>query len=276
MATDEPRDVPPPGPQDDEEQRRLRSRVEGLFRDVLRRTVHSGVSTAIQTEESLRNIVGEIKLPREVVGYLLQQIDTTKKELVAIAAREFREFLESANLGEEIARILTTLSFEIRTEVRFIPNDQALRPNVSSKISVRNRNSGETVSEEEDVGPLDDVIRDAASDLAGRILRTGKAARANEAGPDDDGPDRAKATAGARKPAPTPAATTAGKGEGTPQPAKKATSTRSSSGARSAKEPAEDKEATAPKRAARPTPASSSRKKTAGSGTRRRRSTKQD
>lgn len=176
MSRDEPNDVPPPHTEED--QHRLRSRVEGLFRDVVRRTVHSGVNTALQTEESLRSIVGDIRLPREVVGYLLQQIDNTKRELVQIAAREFREFLESANIGEELAKILTTLSFEIRTEVRFIPNDQALKPNVSSRISVRNRNSGETISDEEAGGPFDDVIREAASGLAGRFIRTAPAADA--------------------------------------------------------------------------------------------------
>lgn len=168
MSRDEPYDDVPP--HTEEEQHRLRSRVEGLFRDVVRRTVHSGVNTALQTEESLRSIVGDIRLPREVVGYLLQQIDNTKRELVQIAAREFREFLDSANIGEELAKILTTLSFEIRTEVRFIPNDQALRPNVSSRVAIRNRESGETLSEEEGAGGLDDAIRDAATEFAGRFV----------------------------------------------------------------------------------------------------------
>ncbi len=43
-----------------------------------------------------------------------------------VIARETRDFLSNLNLTEEIAKILTTLSFEIKTEIRFIPNSERL------------------------------------------------------------------------------------------------------------------------------------------------------
>ena len=49
--------------------------------------------------------------------------------------------MEHTNLADELAKMLTTLSFEIKTEVRFIPNDArpGVRPipDVRSKVNVK-------------------------------------------------------------------------------------------------------------------------------------------
>jgi hypothetical protein len=58
----------------------------------------------------------------QVAGYSATA-DSTKDKVLEIVAREVREFLAHVNLSEEIARLLTTLSFEVKTEIRFIPND---------------------------------------------------------------------------------------------------------------------------------------------------------
>jgi len=158
----------------------LRQRLEGMMPSILRRTMVSSKEAALLTEELLRSAVGEMRMPKEAVSYMVEIADTTKKEVVRVAAREFREFLESANLTEEVAKLLTTLSFEIRTEIRFIPNDQALRPNVKS--SVRLKGSDDTVEEEVVIKKdsrliegLDDVIRAGATEFAERLMRRGRA-----------------------------------------------------------------------------------------------------
>jgi hypothetical protein len=175
-----------------EDSSRLRSRIEAMLPPILRRTVE----TAQATEDVIRGMVGDIKLPKEAVSYIIDVADTTKREVVRVAAREFREFLESANLTDEVAKLLTTLSFEIRTEIRFIPNDQALKPNVRSQVRVK--------TSEEDVGEevrrdstlvegIDEFVRAGASELVDRLLRRKK----------EDEPASPPAPAAA--PAPTPA-----------------------------------------------------------------------
>ena len=149
---------------------RIRSRIEALLPPILRRTVE----TAQATEDVIRGMVGEIKLPKEAVGYIIEVADTTKKEVVRVAAREFREFLESANLTDEVAKLLTTLSFEIRTEIRFIPNDQALKPNVKSQLRVKSGDSelDETVRKDGGlVDGIDEFVRAGATELVDRLLR---------------------------------------------------------------------------------------------------------
>jgi len=153
-----------------EDPSRIRSRIEALLPPILRRTVE----TAQATEDVIRGMVGEIKLPKEAVGYIIEVADTTKKEVVRVAAREFREFLESANLTDELAKLLTTLSFEIRTEIRFIPNDQALKPNVKSQVRVKSGDAeiDETVRRDGGlVDGIDEFVRAGATELVDRLLR---------------------------------------------------------------------------------------------------------
>ena len=164
----------------------LRGKVEDLLKSAVRRTWHQGADAARLTEDILRQKAAELRLPREVVAYLFQTIDGTRRELIRVTAREFRDFLERANLTEEIAKLLTTLSLEVRMEVRFIPNDEAIKPNVRSRVAVRNRrraaspaspdtppSEGGVIGEdmEESGGALEEALREVATDVVQRLWR---------------------------------------------------------------------------------------------------------
>jgi len=103
--------------------------VREVFSDVKIPDVASAVGKALQ----------EAKLPREIAGAVLHQIDETKNDVVRIIAREVRDFLEATDLAGEIKNALTSLSFEVRTEVRFIPNDAGtgVRPDVRARGRVK-------------------------------------------------------------------------------------------------------------------------------------------
>ena len=59
--------------------------------------------------------------------------------MLRIVAREVRDFLEATDLAGELKAALTSLSFEIRTEVRFIPNDAGtgVKPDVRARSRVK-------------------------------------------------------------------------------------------------------------------------------------------
>lgn len=116
----------PEGERGDQERK---SRFERAIPDILKRAVEraveSGASKLAEGPENLRNFVQEIKLPKEVLHYLYQQIDDTKNGLYRVVAKEIRDVLEQTQFADEITKVLTKLSFEIKTEIRFIPNDAA-------------------------------------------------------------------------------------------------------------------------------------------------------
>jgi hypothetical protein len=110
------RDKPPP--EDDLHGRKL---VERVLRDTIKRVVESGVGKITEGPENLRNLVSDLKLPKEIANYLFSQIDETKNGLYRVVAKEIRGFLQQNNLGEEMAKALAHLSVEIKTEIRFVP-----------------------------------------------------------------------------------------------------------------------------------------------------------
>jgi hypothetical protein len=157
-----PSERPSPNPEQDENEgndsqresregaRRL---VERLLRDGVRRAVEKGVEQITETPDNVRQFVQDLKLPREVASLMYQQIDETKNGLYRAVAKEIRDFLEQTNITEEFVKALTTLSFEIKTEIRFIPNDhrqegeKPMKPDV--KASVRLHNSRDKEPKEE-------------------------------------------------------------------------------------------------------------------------------
>jgi hypothetical protein len=112
--------------------------------------------------DELRNLVRELRLPKEVLSELFSQVDDTKTGLYRVVAKELRDVLEHTQIAEEIVKVLTKLSFEIKTEIRFVPNDRSaeasddatggddsegeagtgafgLRPKVTADVSVKER-----------------------------------------------------------------------------------------------------------------------------------------
>jgi hypothetical protein len=106
------------------ERKRLFERVvPEVLKGMVERAVERGVGRIAEGPENLRHLVGDLKLPKEVLHYLYTQIDETKNGLYRAVAKEIRDVLEHTQFAEEMTKVLTKLSFEIKTEIRFIPND---------------------------------------------------------------------------------------------------------------------------------------------------------
>ena len=155
----------------------IRQRLEQLVPDLVKKTFAAGMGAVFTTEEGIRRVVGGAResLP-EVAGYLASSADGAKDKVFEVIARETREFLSNLNLTEEIAKILTTLSFEIKTEIRFIPNSERMmgtEPDVKASVRLKKSDAA--------MGKDDDQQRDSRSRL--RFWRR------DEGGPDGDGDD---------------------------------------------------------------------------------------
>ena len=117
----------------------LREKLEAIIPDLVRRTFTAGMGAMASTEDGLRKLSRDLQLPN-VAGYLADTADNTKDKVLEIIAREIREFLTHVNLSDEIAKLLTTLSFEIKTEVRFIPNSErytGVEPDVKAAVRIK-------------------------------------------------------------------------------------------------------------------------------------------
>lgn len=125
---------------EDPERDRLRPRAA----DLLRKAVLSGVGALFMTEEGVRSLVKELKLPKEVLAGAIAQADRTKDEVVRIIGKEVRSFLQSDAVREEFVGLLTDLTFEVRAEIgikRKGDGSSALDSPSRAKVTVK-RKSG--------------------------------------------------------------------------------------------------------------------------------------
>lgn len=117
--------------------------LEGAVTEIFRRGIEAGWDRVSRGEHktALRAMFGEMRIPREVAAYIGSQLDDTKAAILKVVAREIRQFLQTSHFADELARLLTTLSFEIKTDVRFVPNEDGkkLRPKVTSRARLRRR-----------------------------------------------------------------------------------------------------------------------------------------
>jgi hypothetical protein len=184
MAPTDDRDLP------SQEQEGIRERIKEYVPDIVKRTVLGGLGAVFATEEGIRKFVQESHLPKEVAAYLMDQAQATKKELYRIIASEMREWLERVDLERVLLRILTSLTFEITTQVRLVPNEAGLvKPEIKPRVKVRRRREADEEPEPTEI-PLSISV---SSQTAARFDDEEKS-----------GPTRARPGAGGDEPAGTP------------------------------------------------------------------------
>lgn len=126
--------------------------MDGFVPDVIKRLFVAGLGAVFASEEGIRRLATEFSLPKEMAGYLVSQAQATKNELFRIVAGEVRGFLESINLGAELKKILTSLTFEVKMQIRLLPSDdeKGIRPDIrgAMKVIQDNKASDENPSEQ--------------------------------------------------------------------------------------------------------------------------------
>jgi hypothetical protein len=120
---------------------RFTKRFEGYMPDMVKRATLGGIRSFLQTEEGLRTVLGAI-VPKEVFQSVTEQLDKSKSDAVRLISAEFRQFLEKIDIPRELQRLLTSLSIEVKTEIRFVPNDKAVvKPEVKTRAKVKTAGS---------------------------------------------------------------------------------------------------------------------------------------
>ncbi len=81
----------------------------------------------------LKNMLSELKLPKEIATHLISQIDETKHAALGVITREVRSFFENTDLSTELEKLLSKFSFEVRTTVRFVPKEEKAKTKAARK-----------------------------------------------------------------------------------------------------------------------------------------------
>jgi hypothetical protein len=93
----------------------------------------------VESPDAVRQWANERRLPKELLSAILAHTEEARAEIYRAVVREIRDFLERANLADEITRVLTGVTLEVKTQVRFVPNESKpgrLRPSAHATASV--------------------------------------------------------------------------------------------------------------------------------------------
>ncbi len=114
--------------------RMVGSIVESILPDLLKRVVASGADAI--SEESVQELIDDIPLPKEdeTFGGPSSGI---RKEFRRVLTAEIQRFLQTINVSGEMRKLLTSMTFEIRTEIRFKPSEEGLEPSIKNKVRVK-------------------------------------------------------------------------------------------------------------------------------------------
>jgi hypothetical protein len=96
----------------------------GPLVELMRKVAFAGLGALFMTEEGIRSVAGQLKLPKEALSYALAQAEKTKDEVGRVLSEELRRFLRSENLRADFLQLLAGMSLEVTANVRLVPDPQ--------------------------------------------------------------------------------------------------------------------------------------------------------
>src|ERR1700757_3897612 len=114
--------------------------LRGVIPESVRKVAVAGLGAVFMTEEGIRNLAGQLKLPKEALTLVLGQAEKTKEELGRVLSEELRRFLQSDKLRDEFLKMIAGMTIEVRAEVKLVPDrvkEHQDTPSLLPKVNVR-------------------------------------------------------------------------------------------------------------------------------------------
>jgi len=119
----------------------FRKALDMLIPDVLKKAIVLGVSGEFFSEETIRKMLSDIQMPSDLVQYVIQQTSKSKNELIRIIAEEIRNFIDQAQINEQIKKFIKGFKINIKLELSFDPRDDEQFLKTSKKSEKKDHSS---------------------------------------------------------------------------------------------------------------------------------------
>ncbi len=90
---------------------------DGKVEGILKKVLASGVTAAFMTEETVRSVLKDLPLPKEIVGGLVDNARNTKTEFIAGVKNELKSYLDKIDISGEIDKIIDKYDFEVKATI---------------------------------------------------------------------------------------------------------------------------------------------------------------
>jgi hypothetical protein len=98
--------------------------TRGPIVELMRKVAFAGLGALFMTEEGIRALAGQLKLPKEALGFVLSQAERTKDEVGRVLSEEVRRFLRSDKLRTEFLQVLSGMRVEVTAHFRLVPDSE--------------------------------------------------------------------------------------------------------------------------------------------------------
>jgi hypothetical protein len=111
-------------------------RERGFIPEFVRKMAVAGLGALFMTEEGIRGLSSQLKLPKDALQFVLAQAEKTKDEVGRVLSEELRKFFQSEKLREEFLKVLTGMTVEVKAEVRLVPKPPSSEGSIVPKVTV--------------------------------------------------------------------------------------------------------------------------------------------
>lgn len=91
-----------------------------LLGETLKKVFATGVSAAFMTEEGIKNYLGEMKLPKEIITAILASANKSKDEITNRVSKEIIGIVHKIDWVKEFSKFAETHKFKINAEIEII------------------------------------------------------------------------------------------------------------------------------------------------------------
>lgn len=93
--------------------------LKSQISEAMKKIVLTGVGTIFLTEETVRNYLGELKLPKEMWAGFLENAAKTKTEFLTSFSKEAAQVLSRVDIAAEAKKFLEGHTMKISVEIDF-------------------------------------------------------------------------------------------------------------------------------------------------------------
>ena len=110
--------------------------------DILKKVMNTGFTAAFMTEDAIKNMVGDLPIPKELMHGLINNAKNTRDDFINSVKTELKERLERIDVSKEIDRIIENYDMEVSAKIKLTPKEPK-KTNASPKKPAKNKKPAE-------------------------------------------------------------------------------------------------------------------------------------
>jgi hypothetical protein len=96
---------------------------DGSISDMIKKIASIGLGGAFLTEEAIRNLLGDVPLPKDIVSGLVQNAKGAKEDFAKSLREEFRKYLSHVDTKKLTDYVLQNYDVEVKASFSFKKKD---------------------------------------------------------------------------------------------------------------------------------------------------------